>query len=215
MTQSPPGAARVAARIRDEGLDAVACPLVRVELLPGPPLALEDYDWLLLTSANAVGPLLARATAPLPRIAVVGPGTAAALRERGIEPALVAGRSTQEGLVEAMPKPAGRIVFAGAEGARDVLVRDLGAEFVPLYRTVEVQPERFPDADLVVLASPSAARSFAALGIAIPCVSIGPSTSAEAQRELLSVVEEAETHDLDGLTAAVRVAASRIGSSPS
>jgi uroporphyrinogen-III synthase len=46
-------------------------------------------------------------------------------------------------------------------------------------------------------------------------VSIGPVTSAEAERQGLSVVAEAETHDLDGLVEAVKLAASRAGSSPS
>ena len=38
----------------------------------------------------------------------------------------------------------------------------------------------FPDADLVVLASPSAARAFAALARRVPVVSIGPQTTAAA-----------------------------------
>ena len=77
--------------------------------------------------------------------------------------------------------PPGRVLFAGAEGARDVLVRELGADFVALYRTVELRPESFPEADLVVLASASAARALAALGPAPPCVSIGPVTTAAAR----------------------------------
>ena len=47
-------------------------------------------------------------------------------------------------------------------------------DVVPLYRTVELRPERFPAADLVVLASASAARAYAALGAPAPAVSIGP-----------------------------------------
>jgi uroporphyrinogen-III synthase len=106
------------------------------------------------------------------------------------------------------------VLFAGAEDARGVLVRELGADFVPLYRTVELRPGRFPEADLVVLASASAARSFAALGLDLPCVSIGPVTSAAAREHGLPLVAEAETHDREGLVAAVKLAAS-LGSSPS
>ena len=69
-------------------------------------------------------------------------GTAEALREHGVEPDLVAAVSTQEGLAAELPRPAGRVLFAGAEDARDVLVRELGADFVALYRTVELRPER-------------------------------------------------------------------------
>jgi uroporphyrinogen-III synthase len=117
-------------------------------------------------------------------------------------------------LAAELPRQAGRVLFAGAEDARDVLVRKLDADFVPLYRTVELRPERFPAGDLVVLASASAARSFSALGIGLPCVSIGPVTSAEARARGLQVVVEADTHDREGLVAAVKLAAS-LGSSPS
>jgi uroporphyrinogen-III synthase len=202
-------------RLRAAGFEAIACPLVRVEAIAGGPLRADAYDWVVLTSANAVPALLDRLHGALPRVAVVGPGTAAALRERGVEPALVARRSTQEGLVAELPRPPGRVLFAGAERARDVIVRELGADFVPLYRTVEVRPPRFPDADLVVLASASAARSFAALALDAACVSIGPSTSAEARDHGVTIAAEASTHDLDGLVEAVKLAASRIGSSPS
>ncbi|MGH3014535.1 MAG: uroporphyrinogen-III synthase, partial [Gaiellaceae bacterium] len=183
--------------------------------LPGPPLRAAEYDWLLLTSRNAVGPLLERLEGALPRIGVVGTGTAEALRARGVEPEIVAGVSTQEGLAAELPRPAGRVLFAGAEESRDVLVRELGADFVALYRTLLLQPERFPAGDLVVLASPSAARAFAALGLDLPCVSIGPVTSAEARALGLRIAAEAGSHDREGLVRAVKLAGSTAGSSPS
>jgi uroporphyrinogen III methyltransferase/synthase len=199
--------APLAADLKGLGLEVEACPLVAVEPLDGPPLRADGYDWLLLTSRNGVDALFGRLAGTLPRVAVVGPGTAEALRERGIEPDLVASVSTQEGLAAELPRPAGRVLFAGAEDARDVLVRELGADFVPLYRTVELRPEAFPAADLVVLASASAARSLAALGPAPPCVSIGPVTSAAARARGLRVAAEAGTHDREGLVAAVKLVA--------
>jgi uroporphyrinogen III methyltransferase / synthase len=207
-------AAPLARALTAAGLEVETCPLVAVENVDGPPLRLEGYDWLLLTSRAGVQALFARLDGPLPRVAVVGPGTAEALREHGVEPALVPGTSTQEGLLAELPQPAGRVVFAGAEDARDLLARELGADFVVLYRTRELRPERFPEADLVVLASASAARSFAALGLDVPVVSIGPVTSAEAVALGLHVVAEAATHDREGLAEAVKLAASS-GSSPS
>ena len=54
-----------------------------------------------------------------------------------------------------------------------------------------------------MLASGSAARSFAELGADIPAVTIGPQTTEAAEEAGLRVVAEAETHDLDGLVAAV------------
>jgi uroporphyrinogen-III synthase len=206
---------RLAERLRADGLEVVDYPLVRIEPLDGPPVRAHTYDWVVVTSRNAVDALLRRLDGPLPRVAAIGPGTTEALRAKGIEPVLVARRSTQEGLVEELPRPVGRVLFAGAEDARDVLVRELDADFVPLYRTVELRPSAQPDGDLVVLASASAARALAATGSRLPCVSIGPVTSAEVERHGLAVVAEAETHDLDGLVRAVKLAASRAGSSRS
>jgi uroporphyrinogen-III synthase len=205
----------LAAALAAEGFDVEACPLVAIEELPGPPLRAEGYDWVLLTSRNAVDALFARLDGGLPRVAAVGRGTAEALRERGVEPDLVARVSTQEGLAAELPRPAGRVLFPAADGARGVLVRELGADFVPVYRTVELAPDHFPDADLVVLASASAARAFAALELDVPCVSIGPVTTAEARRLGLRVVAEADSHDREGLAVAVKLAASNAGSSPS
>ncbi len=205
----------LAAALEAEGFEVETCPLVAIEPLPGPPLRAEGYDWIVLTSRSAVDALFARLEGGLPKLAAVGQGTAEALREQGVEPDLVAQVSTQEGLAAELPRPAGRVLFPAAEGARGVLVQELGADFVPVYRTVELRPEAFPAADLVVLASGSAARALAALGVDAPCVSIGPVTSAEARDAGLRLVAEAESHDREGLVAAVKLAASNAGSSPS
>ena len=206
---------RLAERLRGEGFDVVSAPLIRIELIDGPPIRAERYDWILVTSRNAVEPLVRRLVGEPARVAAIGPGTADALRARGIEPDFVAERSTQEGLAEELPRPTGPVLHAAAEGARDVLVRGLGAELVSLYRAVEVGLESFPDCDLAVLASASAARALAALRTDLACVSIGPVTSKEARDLGLTVVSEAESHDLDGLVAAVKLAASHASSSPS
>ena len=206
---------RLARQLRANGFEVAAAPLIRIEEIEGPPIEADPYDWILVTSRNAVEPLLRRLQGRPGRVAAIGPGTAEALRAHGVEPDLVAERSTQEGLAEDLPKPPGRVLHAAAEGARDVLARELGAELVTLYRTVELQVESFPDADLVVLASASAARALAALRTDLACVSIGPVTSAEARGAGLEVVAEAGSHDLNGLVAAVKLAASHASSSPS
>jgi uroporphyrinogen III methyltransferase / synthase len=206
---------RLAERLRSEGMDVVEWPLVEIQPLDGPRIRADSYDWVVVTSRHGVEELFRRIEGQLPKVAVIGPGTAEALREHGVEPALIAGRSTQEGLVEALPRPAGRVLFAAAEGARDLLAEELEADVLPLYRTVELSPKALPEGDLVVLASASAARAYAATGLELPCVSIGPVTSSEAERCGVSIVAEADTHDLEGLVGAVKLAASRAGSSPS
>ena len=216
LTRAAGGNEALAARLRAAGLEPVECPLVAVRPLLGRPVDVRPYDRLCLTSRHGVEALFARGfEGELPPVAVVGPGTAEALRGQGVKPEIVAEVSTQEGLAAALPRRPGRVLFAGAEGAREVLARELGADFVPLYRTVELRPAAFPEAELVVLASASAARAFAALGRVLPVVSIGPVTSAAARELGLDVAEEAVSHDLDGLTEAVKLAASRIGSSRS
>jgi len=201
-TQAEP----LAERLRELGHEVVVCPLIEIEPLGDGPVEVESYDWVVVTSANGAGELARRREGTMPKLAAVGPGTAEALRGHGLEPELVSAVSTQEGLLEELPRPAGRVLVAAAEGARTLLADELGADVVPLYRTRLLRPAELPQGDLVVLASGSAARAFAALELDIPVVSIGPQTTIAAEAAGLEVVAEAETHDLDGLVAAVRSA---------
>jgi uroporphyrinogen-III synthase len=195
-------------RLEELGHEVVECPLIEIETTDGP-VDVEGYDWVIVTSPNGARELVRRADAPLPKVAAVGPGTAEILRELGVEPAFVPRVSSQDGLLAEFPRPAGRVLFAAAEGARRGPIEELGADFVPLYTTRLVRPVEPPDGDLVVLASGSAAKSFAALGVDLPVVSIGPQTTRQAEAAGLRVVAEARTHDLDGLVAAVGSLASR------
>jgi uroporphyrinogen-III synthase len=200
----------LARRLEALGHVVVHCPLIEVEPLGDEPIELIGYDWVVVTSRTAAELLVRRASGPWPPVAAIGPGTAAALRELGHEAAIVPSVSTQEGLVAELPRPAGRVLFAGAEGARRYLVDELSADFVSLYRTVELAPEEAPSGDLVVLASASAARALSRLGLDIPAVSIGPETTKAARAAGVRVAVEAETHDLDGLVAAVESACSSL-----
>ena len=159
--------------------EVVECPLIEIERTSDEPIDGAGYDWLIVTSPNGADEL-ARRGRNLPRVAAVGPGTAEALRAHGIEPAFVPRESSQEGLLREFPRPAGRVLFAAAEGARRRPIDELGADFVPLYRTRLLQPEP-PDGDLVVLASGSAARAYAGIGGSAPAVTIGPETSRVAR----------------------------------
>ena len=194
----------LASRIEGLGHEVVRCPLIELEPVGPDHIDADGYDWVVVTSAYGARELLRRAAGTLPRVAAIGPGTAAALLDGGIEPAIVARVSTQEGLIAELPSPSGRVLFAGAERARRLLVQELGADFVPLYRTRTLRPDPPPAGDLVVLASASAAEAAAGLGLAFPAVSIGPETTRAARAAGIGVVAEAETHDVDGLVEAVR-----------
>jgi uroporphyrinogen-III synthase len=193
------------ARVESLGHDAVLCELIRVEPLGDEPVDARAYDWLVVTSRNGAHEL-ARRGVTANRIAAIGPATAAALESNGLRVDLVAETHTQEGLRDELP--GGTLLLAAAEGARQDV---LNADFLPLYRTIELQPE-VPDADVALLMSGSAARALAATGARPPVVAIGPQTAAETRAAGLEVVAVASTHDLEGL---VEVLRSRSWSSPS
>jgi len=187
-------------RLEALGHEVVHSPLIRIEPLSDEPIDLEGYDWVVVTSANGARELLRRASGRMPRVAAIGQATADAIGGADLIPRV----STQEGLAAEMPRPAGRVLVAAAEGARPYLVEALAADFVPLYRTHAIHPDPAPVGDLCLLASASAASAFGALATGIPAISIGPETTRAALDGGVEVLAEATTHDLDGLVAAVR-----------
>jgi uroporphyrinogen III methyltransferase / synthase len=227
VTRARAQASELAARLRALGASVVEAPAIRIEPLPVELPDPRGYDLLVLTSPNGVEELFrhvrdARALAG-PQIAVIGPGTAAALRARGIEPDVVPERSVGEGLAAALAgRSYGRALVARAQDARDVVpdaLRAAGAEVdvVALYRTV---PEPLGDgaraaalgADWATFTSASSVRFFhqAAGTLEGPrLASIGPVTSA-ALRELGREPDlEAADHTPAGLVAALVSAAGR------
>src|SRR5690242_18829601 len=77
----------LASRIEALGHEVVRCPLIALEPIGPEELDLEEYDWVVVTSAFGAAELLRRARGTLPKLAAIGPGTAVALREGGAEPA--------------------------------------------------------------------------------------------------------------------------------
>jgi uroporphyrinogen-III synthase len=196
VTRSDDQADPLVARLEALGHEVVRCPLIRIEPLGDEPIDPSPYDWIVVTSPNGARELARRLAARPQRIAAIGPGTAEALREHGLAADLVPAIHTQEGLLAELPQ--GRVLLAAAEGARRLLVGERGADFLPLYRTVELRPPA-PVGDVVLLASASAARALAATGARLPVVAIGPQTAAEAREQDLDVVAVADSHDLEGL----------------
>jgi len=178
-------------------------PLVAIEPLSDDPVPVEGYDWIVITSATGAHELRRRMRGHPRRVAAIGRATAEAFGRADLVPRV----STQEGLLAEMPRPFGRVLFAGAEHARRLLIDELEAEFVPLYRTRLLRPTRPLHVDLVVLASASAAKAYAALGLRAPAVSIGPETTRAAREAGIRVLEEASAPSVDALSAAVLRAA--------
>jgi uroporphyrinogen III methyltransferase/synthase len=221
VTRARAQASGLAARLRALGASVVEAPAIRIEPIAADVPDMAAYDLLCLTSPNGVHRLLeevrdARALAG-PTIAAIGPGTAGALREHGIEADIVPERSVAESLVEALAAvDVRRALVARAEEARDVLpgaLRDRGAEVdvLALYRTVA---EPLDDAgraaalgaDYATFTSASSVRFFheAAGTLDGPrLVSIGPVTSAALRERGYEPVVEAGDHTPDGLVAAL------------
>ena len=229
VTRAREQASGLRARLEALGARVEELPAIVVEPIDVTIPDLAPYAWLVLTSANGVAALFAelaregrdaRALAGL-RVAAIGPGTAAALADRGVRADLVPERFVAEALVEAFPSPGGaeQILVARAEQARDVLVDGLTArgydvEVLPLYRTRPAPPDpaalervRGGQVDAITFTSSSTVTNFVdAVGPLDPqplVVSIGPVTSATVRDRGLRVDAEAGEHTIDGLVAAL------------
>ena len=185
--------------LASEGFDVVVEPLIAIESLSGEPIDVRGYDCVIVTSANGARELARRMNETPSRIAAIGPGTVAALDEAGLRADVVADVHTQEGLVDTFSERPQRALFVGAEGARSYLAEALDADFLAVYRTIELAVDALPQAELAVLMSPSAARAYAHAGGRAPVVSIGPQTTSAAQAAGIDVVAEARSQDVRGL----------------
>jgi uroporphyrinogen III methyltransferase / synthase len=227
VTRARDQASGLAARLRSLGAAVVEAPAIRIHEIDGPAPELARYDLVCLTSPNGVRHLFdrlhragrdARAFATA-RIAAIGPGTAAALRDHGLVADVVPERFVAEGLVHALAEvPVSRALIARAVHARDVLpaaLRERGAEVdvLELYETVaapmsHVQREAVAGADYVTFTSSSTVRFFFASmhGVVLErarLVSIGPVTSQTLREHGREPDVEAERHDIDGLVSAL------------
>jgi uroporphyrinogen III methyltransferase/synthase len=235
VTRARAQVSRLAGTLRSLGAEVIELPAIRIEPRLDTPevrdavAAIGTYALICLTSPNGVRLLfealgdhgldargLANAT-----VAAIGPGTAAALAERGVIADVVGERYVAESLATALERVdvAGRpVLIARASEARELLPRtlaDRGAkvDVVALYETVREDPdpeaiEAAQSADYVTFTSSSTVRNLlAAVGDRFPrsarIVSIGPVTSETAREAGLEVHVEAERHDPAGLVEAL------------
>jgi uroporphyrinogen III methyltransferase / synthase len=239
VTRARAQASTLAAQLSHLGAEVIELPSIRIEpRLDGDEvreavsrLRAKRYDVVCLTSPNGARLLLealgrdgldADVLAGV-TIAAIGPGTAKALAESGVEAEIVPKRSIAESLAEELVErgvEGKRVLIARASEARELLPQSLeqagaAVDVLALYDTVredlsDDSVAELVDVDYVTFTSSSTVRYFVeALGgaerfpPAAKAISIGPVTSAAARELGLRVDVEAEQHDIDGLVAAL------------
>ncbi len=179
-------AAGLVGALRARGAMAIAFPVVRIEPIEHVPgldealRSLEQYHWMLFTSVNGVEVIwdrLARLGIALEavrarNVAAIGPATAEALRQRGVDPAYLPEAYLGDSLGAGLPEVQGMSVLltraAAARPALPEILRQRGArvdEF-SVYRAVAERPD--PEAyaelrrgvDALTFTSPSTVRHF-------------------------------------------------------
>jgi len=238
VTRAREQAAELCAHLAGLGAQPIALPLIQiVPVADLTPLdralqARQLYDWIVFTSTNTVRIVGERwrtlqldpSEQPV-RIAAVGPATAAALRQFGVEPAFVPQKFIATEIVAGLGPIVGqRILLPQAELARqDLAARLTGAgalvDALPIYQTLPVAVDSASllalqaGLDIILFSSGSMIQNFMTvldqhgLNLALlgnPQIAcIGPITAQTAQTLGLTVDLVAEEHTVEGLVAAV------------
>ncbi|MBX3742680.1 MAG: uroporphyrinogen-III C-methyltransferase [Akkermansiaceae bacterium] len=237
VTRTREQAGELSKSLADLGADVIELPTIRIEH-PDDRLGFaemvthaHEYDWLVFTSPNGVERFFDAFFATFedarslgnPRIAAIGAGTAAKIREYRFAVDLIPERFVAEGLIEAFKKESVEnltMLWVKAAETRDVVgkgLEELGAivDECIAYKTVPETEDptgaraRIEEegADLITFTSSSTVDHFFDLGIAWPdgCVagSIGPVTSDTLRKKDMKPAFEATPHDIPGLVAAI------------
>jgi uroporphyrinogen-III synthase len=171
---------------------------------------LDDFDWVVFTSAHAVEVFGGRRNPAVrtPKVAAIGPATALAIEELGLPVSLIPSRYVAESLAESLIQQAAgtNILIIRAKEARDILPTKLQQagcrvsiveayrncvpeESLPILRELFAAPDKYPGA--ITFTSGSTVRHLLSLLVSaeltipshIALASIGPITS-ETMREL-------------------------------
>jgi uroporphyrinogen III methyltransferase/synthase len=223
----------------DLGADVIELPTIRIteptnrmvfgELVQ----EAHTYDWIVFSSPNGVDAFFkmfyqlfddARAIGGV-RIAVIGPGTAAKIKEQHLAVDLMPEKNfVAEGLVQAFKDHYSvenlKVLWVRGEDAREVIANELTGMGAIVdealgYKTVAETEDNLEGlarlkeegADVITFTSASTVEHFFNLGVALPegikIASIGPVTSAALKERGKRVDVEAKQNTIPGLVAAV------------
>ncbi|MDA8375353.1 MAG: uroporphyrinogen-III C-methyltransferase [Actinomycetota bacterium] len=227
VTREEEAEGRLARSLRELGASVLAAPTITIAPPADAGIALtsaleriEEFDWLVFTSGNAVDAVAEhigdlRRLHPV-RIASVGKATARSLSDLHLLADLVPRQYVAEALVEEFPRGPGRILLPQGQLARSTVAEGLEAkgwdiETVEAYRTLPARPTAaagdLGTADVVLFTSSSTVENFMAIygRAALPQYhgSIGPITSDTMRRHGVQVDFEADPHDLNSLVNAL------------
>jgi uroporphyrinogen-III synthase len=241
VTRERSQAKEIVERIEALGGEAFAFPLLK--MIPPHDMTLVDeaihslgaYDWVIFTSVNGVRSFCERMdrlgidmTVFTARVAAVGPKTAAALEERGVQVEVIPSDFVAEGLLASLRSRllAGqRVLLPRADIARKLLpdeLREMGLEVteVDVYQTV-IDAEKAPEAakrlqqgeiDVILFTSSSTVTHFVQAMSAwitpgwldqVKVACIGPITAETARKLDLQVDVVAQEYTIDGLLDAI------------
>jgi uroporphyrinogen-III synthase/uroporphyrinogen III methyltransferase/synthase len=239
VTRATHQAGKLSDGLRALGAEPVEVPVLEIrppttyDPLDRALMQLYSYDWLIVTSTNAVNAIVQRAIAQkislaqrYLHVAAIGEATAEAANRAGLIVKLVPKSYHAESLVsELAHRISGkRVLLARAAIARDVIpdaLRDLGANVnvVDAYRNLvpAAAPAQLRTAlDAAINAATFTSSSSvthlaevakqAAISFpfeGVPAISIGPVTSQTLRELLWPPTAEATTHDVPGLINAV------------
>lgn len=157
-----------------DGFDIVHAPLIKIQ-----PLSFDDdfldehYDWVILTSKNAVNlflPYLAKTR--YTKIASIGEKTTELLVEHGYHVDFEPTVYTQEGFIEEFPideVDIDRVLYPTSRDARNILhdyLENRGVEVIkfPIYQpvdnveSIQMIKEQWDDIDIITFSSPSGVK---------------------------------------------------------
>ncbi len=238
ITRAKAQSSKLQQQLEAAGAEVIAIPAI--EIIPPDSYASLDtalqnivgYDWLVLTSANAVSAIAARAkqiSVPIETlasvyIAAIGKATADAITQLGLAVELIPPRAIAESLADALaPLVSGkRVLIIRAKVARDVLPQALeaaGADvtIAEAYQTTipsasaEMLREAFAKRiDAITFTSASSVHNMVALTVAadlfipdqVEKISIGPITTAALAEHGWRADAEATDADVDSMVAA-------------